>query len=299
MAQYLDDDSAGSGLSDGSGNGEPKADDGSAKLADSGLGGSGLEGSLANVDMQSVVHVSEMNREDMTFEEAFRDARQEMGAGHYFEWHGQLYNTYYQDEWEGMSPTEHQEFLVSVYGPDGIPGAGGGSQGGSALAGNEAPARASAQENVAVAALAADDPDVVLDPAVDNDVVAEVTVDDAADTNGNVQMIAQDADMAMAELDGEQVAVFDRNHDDKPDAILNNESNIILIDTDNDHVLDTQATYDPNSRQLSDVQTLDEHLSIDGSMDVLHQAGSPESGLASDDFGADLNISSDNTDYAT
>lgn len=59
------------------------------------------------VDGLSVAHsVSE----DMSFDEAFTAARQEVGPGGVFEWHGGVYGTYYASEWNAMSDEEHQEF---------------------------------------------------------------------------------------------------------------------------------------------------------------------------------------------
>lgn len=49
-------------------------------------------------------------RDDMSFAEAFHAARTEVGPGGVFEWHGGVYGTYYESEWEAMSPEEQAEF---------------------------------------------------------------------------------------------------------------------------------------------------------------------------------------------
>lgn len=54
--------------------------------------------------------VSHNVTEDMSFDEAFTAARQEVGPGGVFEWHGGVYGTYYASEWNAMSETEQQEF---------------------------------------------------------------------------------------------------------------------------------------------------------------------------------------------
>lgn len=54
--------------------------------------------------------VSHNVTDDMSFEEAFTAARQEVGPGGVFEWHGGVYGTYYASEWNAMSDEEHQEF---------------------------------------------------------------------------------------------------------------------------------------------------------------------------------------------
>ena len=48
--------------------------------------------------------------DDMTFSQAFAAARAEVGPGGAFEWHGNVYNTYYAEEWDGLTPEEKQEF---------------------------------------------------------------------------------------------------------------------------------------------------------------------------------------------
>lgn len=48
--------------------------------------------------------------DDMSFGEAFAAARAEVGAGGVFEWHGNVYNTYYAEEWNAMTPEQQAEF---------------------------------------------------------------------------------------------------------------------------------------------------------------------------------------------
>ena len=48
--------------------------------------------------------------DDMSFAEAFSAARNEVGAGGVFEWHGNLYGTYTAEEWNSMSSAEHAEY---------------------------------------------------------------------------------------------------------------------------------------------------------------------------------------------
>ena len=48
--------------------------------------------------------------DDMSFNEAFAAARAEVGAGGAFEWRGNIYGTYYADEWNNMSDDEKDAF---------------------------------------------------------------------------------------------------------------------------------------------------------------------------------------------
>lgn len=52
--------------------------------------------------------------DDKSFSEVFADARSQVGAGGVFEWRGNVYGTYYKDEWEAMSSEERQEFQSSI-----------------------------------------------------------------------------------------------------------------------------------------------------------------------------------------
>lgn len=46
----------------------------------------------------------------MSFSEAFATAREEVGPGGAFVWHGNVYATYTENEWNSMSPSERHEF---------------------------------------------------------------------------------------------------------------------------------------------------------------------------------------------
>lgn len=276
--------------------------------ANSGLD-SGLQVTQVSMPAEVLVDTT-TNRDGMTFEEAFADARGDMGPGNYFEWHGNLYNTFFQDEWEGMSPREHQDFLATVYGPDspeaggGGGGAPGGGQAGDVMAAADVP-------HAATVAAVADVP-----PPIESDGFPDITVEDTgnvhtvanvtaeADTaaplmpgmDPNANLLAS-ADVAVAELDGNQVSVFDTDRDGRPDAIMDHD-NVVLIDTDHDHVLDTRATYDAQTHQLSGFETVDQPMNIDGNMETLHNLDHHTSAsIAGTDFGADYNPNADITDY--
>ena len=50
----------------------------------------------------------------MSFAEAFEAARDQVGAGGVFRWHGGIYNTYTAEEWNGMSEAEKNDFAELV-----------------------------------------------------------------------------------------------------------------------------------------------------------------------------------------
>lgn len=56
--------------------------------------------------------------DNMSFNEAFAAARAEVGAGGCFVWHGNVYGTYYANEWNAMTPEQHDEFTAQTLGVD-------------------------------------------------------------------------------------------------------------------------------------------------------------------------------------
>lgn len=61
---------------------------------------------LVDSEMSLAANVSD----DMSFSQAFAAARAEVGAGGAFEWHGNIYSTYYAEEWDGMSADAKDEY---------------------------------------------------------------------------------------------------------------------------------------------------------------------------------------------
>lgn len=57
-----------------------------------------------------VAHVDD----GVSFSEAFAAARAQVGAGGVFEWHGKLYGTYYETEWESMSQEERARWQAAA-----------------------------------------------------------------------------------------------------------------------------------------------------------------------------------------
>lgn len=53
--------------------------------------------------------------DSMSFSEAFAAARHEVGPGGLFVWHGHTYGTYYANEWNAMTPEEHDQYWSDVY----------------------------------------------------------------------------------------------------------------------------------------------------------------------------------------
>lgn len=185
--------------------------------------------------------------DDMTFDEAFAAARAEMGPGDYFTWHGNYYNTYFKDEWEGMSETEHLAFkdslgdLIDTDSP--------------ALAQNELaePAHHAVvahheSTHHAAAHHAAPAVAAVVKPA---DQANVSVIDDIAGANSNVTVM---------HVDGHAVSLIDTNNDKQTDMTLA-DNNVVLLDTDKDQKLDAQGVYDASTHHVEHVLALDAPIS--------------------------------------
>ncbi len=51
---------------------------------------------------------------DHSFSQAFRDARDEMGAGKFFTWQGSLYSTNFKEEWEAKPEAEQKTYFAHM-----------------------------------------------------------------------------------------------------------------------------------------------------------------------------------------
>ena len=67
------------------------------------------EGSGAETWSDGALPVADSVNDSMSFSEAFSAARAEVGPGGVFEWRGNVYNTYYADEWNNMSEEDKSE----------------------------------------------------------------------------------------------------------------------------------------------------------------------------------------------
>lgn len=67
---------------------------------------------------QSLIHdvapVAETTSNDQSFDDAFAAARAELGPGGVFEWRGQVYGTYFKEEWEAMDDNQQQAYWSSI-----------------------------------------------------------------------------------------------------------------------------------------------------------------------------------------
>lgn len=67
--------------------------------------------SNATIKPSTEIAIAHKITETMTYEQAFEVAHNEVGPGGIFTWHGNVYNTYYKEEWQALSLIQRQEFL--------------------------------------------------------------------------------------------------------------------------------------------------------------------------------------------
>lgn len=77
-------------------------------------GETSLTGVHGSAHVDGNVPVAQVS-DDMSFSEAFHAAHAQVGPGGVFVWHGQVYTTYTEDEWNNMTPAEHAEFGNHVH----------------------------------------------------------------------------------------------------------------------------------------------------------------------------------------
>ncbi len=79
-------------------------------------GGIALSKTLYNPNPEEKENVFEIidENDDKSFEEAFDHAREKLGPGAAFRWHGGVYNTYTKDEWDNMSDAEKEDYNSKV-----------------------------------------------------------------------------------------------------------------------------------------------------------------------------------------
>ena len=179
------------------------------------------------------VPVASSVNDNMSFTEAFNAARAEVGAGGAFEWHGNIYNTYYEDEWEGMTAAERAEFGNHFSWNDHH----------NDVADSLQTAETSGDEVIATVVEPSDGDEVEADVVVPTDVVdIQVENDPVAIVTGDVEIlgVVHDDDSGTniggMMIDGHEAVVIDVNDDLTFD--------ILGVDTNDNHELEDHELLD-------------------------------------------------------
>lgn len=138
--------------------------------------------------------------DDMSFSQAFAEARRQVGAGGAFVWHGKVYGTYYKNEWDNMTTEEKEDYQSSVDYEH-------------LMAHNNAEKmpthNASVAQNINTHDTAVDDSaSQNSDPIDAEDVDVHVI-----SVEHNIEMNGQEVDVAVIEVDGYHGILVDVDHD--------------------------------------------------------------------------------------
>lgn len=90
---------------------EPKVDD---NVAEGGSEAAVETPAAGAADFNPSLQMATSVNDDMTFAQAFAAARAEVHAGGVFEWHGNVYGTYYGNEWDALSPDQQSAFTAGT-----------------------------------------------------------------------------------------------------------------------------------------------------------------------------------------
>ena len=179
---------------------------------------------LTSHTLENGLKVAEVS-DDLSFGEAFAQARAEVGPGGVFHWHGGIYNTYTADEWSNMTVEQKHDFAQQVQ-PEIRP--------------DEIPTPTDAHPDVAVKPATEATPE---QPAQDDDVQVVSQTSETPDDDSDVHIVGY------GEVQGHTAVALDLDNDGDAD--------VAIIDVDDsggistpDVVVDTQG----NAATVGEIQ---------------------------------------------
>lgn len=183
------------------------------------------------------IRVAQVN-DEASFNEAFADARAQVGPGGTFEWRGNVYSTYYEEEWNGMSAQERAEFQSKIDYQDITSG--------------------KIEEHVADTSY--EEPVIAADvEMVDNDSaqseVRVLGVEAVVDEYGNPMTVAA------VEIEGDQALLIDVDNNGVMDAII--------VDENHDGYIADNEIYDASGAQIHTAD-LEHHMAASQNPDVMY-----------------------------
>lgn len=183
------------------------------------------------------VRVAQVN-DDASFSEAFADARAQVGAGGVFEWRGHVYATYYEEEWNNMTPEERAQYQAKIdY---------------NAISGDEENMAENSQEQE------------INTPNTNEEIIAmnAEMVDDDQQASTDIKVLGVEAvtdaqgnpiTVAGVEIEGQAALLVDVDNDNMMD--------IIAVDENNDGQISRNEIYDFSDAHVS-VNDLQQHMAM-------------------------------------
>lgn len=183
------------------------------------------------------VPVATSVNDDMSFTDAFNAAREEVGSGGVFEWHGYIYSTYTDDEWNSMSEAEREEYGSHF---------------------NWTPEESDDVTASVASDVDTDDVEVTVDGPADEP-YAQEDVADVEPAGGNDPHLVDASDVV--DVDEPEVEVLGVIHDDETGAniggMLVGDQQVVLVDVDNDQAFDVMVADVDNNGTITDNEVID------------------------------------------
>lgn len=183
------------------------------------------------------VPVATSVNDDMSFTDAFNAAREEVGSGGVFEWHGYIYSTYTDDEWNSMSEAEREEYGSHF---------------------NWTPEESDDVTASVASDVDTDDVEVTVDGPADEP-YAQEDVADVEPAGGNDPHLVDASDVV--DVDDPEVEVLGVIHDDETGAniggMLVGDQQVVLVDVDNDQAFDVMVADVDNNGTITDNEVID------------------------------------------
>lgn len=215
------------------------------------------------------VPVATSVNDDMSFTDAFNAAREEVGSGGVFEWHGYIYSTYTDDEWNSMSEAEREEYGSHF---------------------NWTPDESDDITASVASDVDTDDVEVTVDGPADEP-YAQDDVADVEPADGNDPHLVDASDVV--DVDDPEVEVLGVIHDDETGAniggMLVGDQQVVLVDVDNDQAFDVMVADVDNNGTITDNEVIDissHGITVD-QLGGLHDCNSDMN--ADDGMGGDIN----------
>lgn len=225
--------------------------------------GESADDAASNDDTSSEpVTISSVNRDNLSFTDAFTLAREEVGTAGAFEWHGKLYSTFTADEWGNMSKEDQTAYYSRV---DWKPSA-------------------NAEHYIAQAASHHNTPDYQ-EPA---EHVYHASQTDTSDTDNRQELAADD--VHVVERHTPEVEVLGVVHDNETDmnigGMIIDGQGVVVVDVDKDNTFDYAMSDLNHDGELQDNEIADIH-DQNVTVDDLGGFLDPDDMYASDDAPAD------------
>lgn len=189
------------------------------------------------------VRVAQVN-DDASFSEAFADARAQVGAGGVFEWRGHVYGTYYEEEWDNMTPEQRAQYQSKIdYGTIAGDNMNTGTDSATSASSNTYTHASSTHATQQQGEAIAPNTEMVAEP-VDSDIKV-LGVETVEDETGRSRI------MAGIEIEGHQGLLVDVDNDQVMD--------VMMVDMNNDGQITSNEVADIAELNIS-VDDLQQHI---------------------------------------